>query len=66
MNSYMISSQTCAWMFLIFIKFPVPGAPAAVKVVATSTTSLLVSWLPPNRPNGPILRYTVFYRELGR
>ncbi|XP_026314956.1 Down syndrome cell adhesion molecule-like protein Dscam2 [Hyposmocoma kahamanoa] len=43
-----------------------PGAPAAVKVVATSVTSLAVSWLPPSRPNGPILYYTVFYRELGR
>ncbi|CAB3249112.1 unnamed protein product [Arctia plantaginis] len=44
----------------------VPGSPAAVKVVATSVTSLAVSWLPPSRPNGPILYYTVFYRELGR
>ncbi|XP_059053178.1 cell adhesion molecule Dscam2-like [Achroia grisella] len=44
----------------------VPGAPAAVKVVATSVTSLAVSWLPPSRPNGPILYYTIFYRELGR
>ncbi|XP_045537855.1 Down syndrome cell adhesion molecule-like protein Dscam2 [Papilio machaon] len=44
----------------------VPGPPAAVKVVATSVSSLAVSWLPPSRPNGPILYYTVFYRELGR
>ncbi|XP_072929902.1 cell adhesion molecule Dscam2-like [Epargyreus clarus] len=44
----------------------VPGPPAAVKVVATTGTSLAVSWLPPSRPNGPILYYTVFYRELGR
>ncbi|KAF9410167.1 hypothetical protein HW555_010690, partial [Spodoptera exigua] len=44
----------------------VPGSPAAVKVVATSVTSLAVSWLPPSRPNGPLLYYTVFYRELGR
>ncbi|KAI5643094.1 fibronectin type III domain-containing protein [Phthorimaea operculella] len=43
-----------------------PGPPAAVKVVATSVTSLAVSWLPPSRPNGPIMYYTVFYRELGR
>ncbi|XP_046971560.1 Down syndrome cell adhesion molecule-like protein Dscam2 [Vanessa cardui] len=43
-----------------------PGPPAAVKVIATSVTSLAVSWLPPGRPNGPILYYTVFYRELGR
>ncbi|XP_041969798.1 Down syndrome cell adhesion molecule-like protein Dscam2 [Aricia agestis] len=44
----------------------VPGPPAAVKVIATSVTSLAVSWLPPSRPNGPIVYYTVFYRELGR
>ncbi|XP_069360825.1 cell adhesion molecule Dscam2-like isoform X2 [Maniola hyperantus] len=43
-----------------------PGPPAAVKVIATSVTSLAVSWLPPSRSNGPILYYTVFYRELGR
>ncbi|XP_063627962.1 cell adhesion molecule Dscam2-like [Cydia splendana] len=43
-----------------------PGPPAAVKVVATSVTSLAISWLPPSRPNGPVLYYTVFYRELGR
>ncbi|CAK1583638.1 unnamed protein product [Parnassius mnemosyne] len=44
----------------------VPGPPAAVKVVATSVSSLAVSWLPPSRPNGPIIYYTIFYRELGR
>ncbi|KAJ0173638.1 hypothetical protein K1T71_010787 [Dendrolimus kikuchii] len=43
-----------------------PGPPAAVKVLATSVTSLAISWLPPSRPNGPILYYTVFYRELER
>lgn len=61
-------------LLLIFLKFlyaiisfcAVPGSPAAVKVVATSVTSLAVSWLPPSRPNGPLLYYTVFYRELGR
>ncbi|CAF4911786.1 unnamed protein product [Pieris macdunnoughi] len=44
----------------------VPGPPAAIKVVATSATALAVSWLPPVRPTGPLLYYTVFYRELGR
>ncbi|VVD01559.1 unnamed protein product [Leptidea sinapis] len=50
----------------IFCTTQQDGPPAGVKVVPTSITSLAVSWLPPMRPNGPVLYYTVFYRELGR
>lgn len=61
----MITDYPLMKVFMVKI-FAAPGPPAAVKVIATSVTSLAVSWLPPSRPNGPILYYTVFYRELGR
>ncbi|MPC89641.1 hypothetical protein E2C01_084595 [Portunus trituberculatus] len=31
-----------------------------------SADSILVSWLPPERPNGIITQYTVYYKEHGK
>lgn len=46
--------------------FPVPGPPANIKASALTDESILVSWLPPVKPNGIIKAYTVYVRELGR
>nr|CAD7591924.1 unnamed protein product [Timema genevievae] len=40
----------------------VPGAPAEIKVVVSSSQSLLVSWLPPNDPNGVLTKYNLYTR----
>ncbi|XP_049839470.1 Down syndrome cell adhesion molecule-like protein Dscam2 [Schistocerca gregaria] len=38
----------------------VPGSPAAVKALTLTSDSILVSWLPPEQPNGLITQYTVY------
>lgn len=44
----------------------VPGPPADIKAAALTGESILVSWLPPSKPNGRISHYTVYGREAGR
>lgn len=46
--------------------FAVPGPPAAIKAAALSKDAILVSWLPPEKPNGRITHYSVYAREAGR
>ncbi|CAH0598254.1 unnamed protein product [Chrysodeixis includens] len=38
----------------------VPEAPAEIKLLAQSSTTLLVSWKRPRQPNGRLLHYTVY------
>lgn len=40
----------------------VPEAPERIKGVVSSVDSVIISWLPPKRPNGVITEYTVFAR----
>ncbi|XP_021937228.1 Down syndrome cell adhesion molecule-like protein Dscam2 isoform X2 [Zootermopsis nevadensis] len=44
----------------------VPGPPAGMKALALTGDSILVSWLPPDQPNGIIVQYTVYVVEGGR
>lgn len=46
--------------------FSVPDAPTSVKALVMSADSILVSWLPPDRPNGIITQYTVYFKEEGK
>ena len=43
-----------------------PGPPSSVKALAMSQDSILVSWKTPEEPNGIILQYTVYMKELAR
>ncbi|XP_045506912.1 Down syndrome cell adhesion molecule-like protein Dscam2 [Colias croceus] len=43
----------------------VPSPPADIKVLVLSPTSLLISWKPPDRPNGEIIYYTVYVKPVG-
>lgn len=43
--------------------FAAPGPPAGIKASPLSASSVLVSWLPPARPNGRIKHYTLYVRE---
>ena len=43
----------------------IPAAPTSVKALVTSAVSILVSWLPPDRPNGIITQYTVYFKQHG-
>ncbi|KAK8745272.1 hypothetical protein OTU49_000103, partial [Cherax quadricarinatus] len=40
----------------------VPGTPAAIRALASGRDSVIVSWLPPLRPNGILTHYTLYYR----
>lgn len=43
----------------------VPSAPRELKAVILSTRFVTLSWNPPEKVNGPILTYSVFYRQEG-
>ncbi|KAH8272141.1 hypothetical protein KR018_002177, partial [Drosophila ironensis] len=42
----------------------VPDAPERVKSIVSSESSVIISWLPPRRPNGLIINYNVYIRIL--
>ncbi|XP_068082151.1 cell adhesion molecule Dscam2 [Anabrus simplex] len=42
----------------------VPEAPEKVKAVVSSEDAVVISWLPPRRPNGILTKYTVYIRVL--
>ncbi|XP_076065820.1 cell adhesion molecule Dscam1-like isoform X6 [Oratosquilla oratoria] len=44
----------------------IPEAPASVKALVMSAESILVLWQPPERPNGIITQYTVYFKEHGK
>merc|ERR1719244_449941 len=44
----------------------VPGAPEAVKALAMSQDSILISWQIPEEPNGKVLQYSVYIKERDR
>ncbi|XP_040563720.1 cell adhesion molecule Dscam2 isoform X2 [Lepeophtheirus salmonis] len=48
--------------FFCSTKEDVPGQPAKVKTFPLSDRSILVSWLPPQEPNGIIVSYTLYTR----
>nr|CAD7459082.1 unnamed protein product [Timema tahoe] len=48
--------------YTMSFKLDIPGAPAEIKVVVSSSQSLLVSWLPPNDPNGVLTKYNLYTR----
>lgn len=42
----------------------VPDAPERVKAVISGENAVVISWLPPRRPNGLLIQYTVYIRVL--
>lgn len=42
---------------------PVPGPPDNVKALTVTSSSILVSWTQPKRPNGVIMKYTVYIKH---
>lgn len=41
----------------------VPGPPDNVKALTVTSSSILVSWMQPKRPNGVIIKYTVYVKH---
>lgn len=46
------------------ILLAVPDAPERVKAVTSNEDAVVISWLPPRRPNGILTKYTVYIRVL--
>uniref|UniRef100_A0A4W3HDX5 DS cell adhesion molecule like 1 n=1 Tax=Callorhinchus milii TaxID=7868 RepID=A0A4W3HDX5_CALMI len=46
-------------------KEDIPGPPSGIKAVPSSASSVVVSWLPPAKPNGIIRKYTIFCSSPG-
>lgn len=44
------------------LNFSAPGPPEDIKVFPTTPQSFLISWLPPNEPNGVITKYNLYTR----
>lgn len=44
----------------------VPDAPERIKAVITGESSVIISWLPPRRPNGILSLFTIFIRILDK
>lgn len=42
-----------------------PSAPRELRAVIVSTRFVTLSWNPPEKVNGPVLTYSVFYRQEG-
>ncbi|CAL8103483.1 unnamed protein product [Orchesella dallaii] len=42
----------------------VPSPPSSIKALVSSRRSILVSWLPPEFPNGRIEKYTLYSRQM--
>lgn len=42
----------------------VPGPPVGLQAFATSPTSLMVRWQPPEQSNGQVENYKMFYMEV--
>ena len=43
----------------------VPGPPRSIKVVVSAQDAVVVSWLPPDQPNGVIVQYNLYVRSVG-
>lgn len=43
-----------------------PDAPEKIKAIVTSENSVVISWLPPRRPNGILSLFTIFIRVLDK
>lgn len=44
----------------------VASSPQNLNLYATSPRNVHISWQPPETPNGEILRYTIYYMEVGK
>ena len=38
-----------------------PEAPTPIKIVQSGVDSIIISWVPSLRPNGHVLRYTIYW-----
>ena len=51
---------------IVNLLFPctVPTSPADIKAIAIDQNTVLISWMPPRRPNGEITHYSVYMKTM--
>ena len=64
------TSQFTYWYLKVCFTFwiSVPGPPSNIKALPVDRNSIMISWMPPDKPNGEILGYSLYMKtmELGR
>lgn len=55
LSSLLVVSLSLLLLLRIFVSFVVPSAPQAIKAIPASSTKIIISWLPPDLPNGDIV-----------
>ena len=53
------------FVILCTYAFSVPTAPRLLTVVSVTDTTVTLSWIPPDPPNGIITQYQLQYRRVG-
>ena len=48
----------------MFVTFQVPSAPQSLEAMQENTTTVTLSWNPPQHPNGELLGYQVLYAPI--
>ena len=49
-----------------FFGLAVPGSPSNIKALPVDRNSIMISWLPPEEPNGEILGYSLYMKTMER
>ena len=53
------------FLFYTLYFLPVPTAPRSLTIVNTTDSTVTLSWMPPDPPNGIITQYQLQYRRVG-
>lgn len=56
----------CVWCYIWFLCVPGPSSPRNVEALPLSMSSIQVKWLPPENPNGGIIKYIIEYQAIGQ
>ena len=60
----LLSVTLCMILSLHFLcHFPAPSSPRSLRITASTETSVMLSWMPPDPPNGPLSIYRISYKE---
>ena len=51
---------------VFFLLDAVPGSPSNIKALPVDRNSIMISWLPPEEPNGEILGYSLYMKTMER
>ena len=62
-HQQLICTFACLFSYPVCVLSAVPSEPRSLMVVSITDTTVTLSWLPPDSPNGIIVGYQVQYRR---